>query len=674
MILKSLTLENFGVFRSPPPFQLEPRPSRPIILFGGKNGAGKSTLFEALRVCLYGPLALGTRVSRETYTNYLRDRIHSSPSLLIQPTGASVALEFQYADVEALHTYTVRRSWERKGNKLTEDLRVLRDGNLLDDVAEEHWQEFIRDLIPPGVSQLFFFDGEKIQQLAEDTTDQQALAEAVKLLLGLDVTERLHADLSLHLSRLIKLNGNGQFTREVDELEGEIAQLKKKLSTLQVLQKDYEKEVEEGRAAIDRVERRITTAGGTFARSRESLLKRRAELQARLHQEKDNLRQLCAGLLPFAVVPQLCHQLKDQLQREEQASQVEAGKALLNAAKEELLQRIDTHAVWSGLPRSSKALKTEIQNRLGTVIQESFKVEQQESVELVHQLSPPVQRRVLSWIDQATNDCQERPRTLAREIKKIMRNLNKVEAKLRQIPDDDVLKPFLEQLQELHRKLAEAGGRVSTNEEQIKAKESEIGELERRHEQTTERIITESSEASQASLAYNVQAALDEYKARLLEKKIAQLQIAFSECFQVLCRKKDILRRVSIDPKDFSVVLYDRKNKPFPTERLSAGEKQIYAISMLWALAKTSGRPLPVIIDTPLGRLDSDHRKLLVERYFPSASHQMLILSTDTEVDQQYFAELQPGVSQAYYLEFDSEEHQSLASSGYFWKRNNEAH
>ena len=105
-----------------------------------------------------------------------------------------------------------------------------------------------------------------------------------------------------------------------------------------------------------------------------------------------------------------------------------------------------------------------------------------------------------------------------------------------------------------------------------------------------------------------------------------------------------------------------------------AGEKQIYAISMLWALAKTSGRPLPVIIDTPLGRLDSDHRKLLVERYFPFASHQMLILSTDTEVDQQYFAELQPGVSQAYHLEFDPEEHQSLVSSGYFWKRNNEAH
>ena len=63
---------------------------------------------------------------------------------------------------------------------------------------------------------------------------------------------------------------------------------------------------------------------------------------------------------------------------------------------------------------------------------------------------------------------------------------------------------------------------------------------------------------------------------------------------------------------------------------------------MLWALGRTSGRPLPVIIDTPLARLDSDHRRLLVENYFPQASHQVILLSTDTEVDQLYFDLLNP--------------------------------
>ena len=57
------------------------------------------------------------------------------------------------------------------------------------------------------------------------------------------------------------------------------------------------------------------------------------------------------------------------------------------------------------------------------------------------------------------------------------------------------------------------------------------------------------------------------------------------------------------------------------------------AIALLWGLAQASGQPLPVVIDTPLGRLDSSHRAHLIERYFPNASHQVLLLSTDTEID-----------------------------------------
>jgi DNA sulfur modification protein DndD len=107
---------------------------------------------------------------------------------------------------------------------------------------------------------------------------------------------------------------------------------------------------------------------------------------------------------------------------------------------------------------------------------------------------------------------------------------------------------------------------------------------------------------------------------------------------------------------------------------LSAGEKQIYAISMLWALGKTSGRPLPIIIDTPLARLDSDHRRLLVENYFPLASHQVIILSTDTEVDQGYFEELRPAVARAYHLDFDQTENSTTVKQGYFWRERDEAY
>ena len=123
-----------------------------------------------------------------------------------------------------------------------------------------------------------------------------------------------------------------------------------------------------------------------------------------------------------------------------------------------------------------------------------------------------------------------------------------------------------------------------------------------------------------------------------------------------------------IDPTDFSITLVDQSGAVLPKERLSEGEKQIFAISVLWGLSQASARPLPAIIYTPMGRLDSEHRKQLVERYFPHASHQVIILSTDTEIEVNYFEQLQPSVARAYHLNYDEAGRMTNVEEGYFWK------
>jgi len=100
---------------------------------------------------------------------------------------------------------------------------------------------------------------------------------------------------------------------------------------------------------------------------------------------------------------------------------------------------------------------------------------------------------------------------------------------------------------------------------------------------------------------------------------------------------------------------------------LSEGEKQIFAVSVLWGLSRASARPLPAIIDTPMARLDAEHRNHLVARYFPHASHQVIVLSTDTEIERRYFAELQPHLARAYHLNYDEAERCTVAEEGYFW-------
>lgn len=245
----------------------------PQNLNGGINKGGRIIFPEAICLFLYGPGPLGVRIPKEVYIEYFERRIHSNPTFLIQPTFAAVTLEFQDAELGILHTYTVTRSWKRRGGqKLVEHLAVSRDGQPLDGIAAEHWPDFIRDMIPQGVAQLFFFDGEKIQQLAEEPSDRQALAEAIKSLLGLDVVERLHTDLGIYLARLTKVSQNRKLADEVEGLQQEMANIEQGLHALRGQREQCENRLSELRSAIAKVQVKIAPEGSSFARNRDSLV------------------------------------------------------------------------------------------------------------------------------------------------------------------------------------------------------------------------------------------------------------------------------------------------------------------------------------------------------------------------------------------------------------------
>ena len=95
---------------------------------------------------------------------------------------------------------------------------------------------------------------------------------------------------------------------------------------------------------------------------------------------------------------------------------------------------------------------------------------------------------------------------------------------------------------------------------------------------------------------------------------------------------------------------------------------------MLKALAEVSGRKLPMIIDTPLARLDSIHRDRLVENFYPTASHQVIILSTDTEIDISYKEKLTPYLAQSYLLNFNEKSETTEVSTGYFNRQSRDQH
>ena len=666
MIFHQLTLNNFGLFSGEQIFSLTPRvryrKRRSVILIGGKNGAGKTTILEAVRLCLYGARSLGNRVGQSAYHEYLASTIHHSQATSLQPQEASVALKFEHVHSGNKDYYHVKRRWEtRRSTKepVEESLVIHKNSEPLSDFEAEHWQDFLNELIPIGLSQLFFFDGEKIQGLAEDAFGHIFLADSIKSLLGVDLVERLHSDLKIYLNRSKKDADSDEISQAINSAENELRELETESGCAVEKKTDLDAQADEVGIQITHQEEQIAKEGGNYARRQEELKVQQGVLKEKIAMLEIQIREECNKLFPFALVPSLCKQLRDRLIKESEIEKCNSAQSVLQW----LLESLEDDEQLSLYVRNSITKK--IANLLDEQLQPS---ETLEDFNKVHHLSTLESQQLLDWINSCLSEIPEGFHKLHQQFEESNHQLQEVETALGRIPSDEILKPLMQKLSNLHQQLGGLQKQVKDEEANIQSLRYHRDEVERGLERLNELQLDREADRQRIQLVVGVQSVLEMYSGQLTRVKVEALQDTVVDCFNQLCRKQGLVKRIEIDPQTFAVTLYDRQDRSIPKAELSAGEKQIYAISMLWGLAKTSGRPLPMIIDTPLGRLDSDHRHRLIEGYFPYASHQVVVLSTDTELDKQNFEMLSPHVSHAYHLVYNQSEGSTSAEKRYFWR------
>jgi DNA sulfur modification protein DndD len=670
MRIKRLILRDFGLYRGEQVLDLTPNPRlaqrRPVVLIGGHNGAGKTTILEALRLSLYGRLALGPRVREVDYHAYLRGQIHRNPSAVVSPGGASVAVEFDYARNGQRSTFLVERSWQARGaSGVQEELSVLCNGEPLQEVESEFWSDFVRTLVPPGLSQLFFFDGEKIQKLAEEDTEAETLAESVKALLGLDLVERLQADLDIYTSRSVR-SGAGAAASRLSEVEARENELNQRRSNVVQDLAQTQTQLDYLAAQLARAEQRLAASGAGLASKREDLKVQAAKLATRISELERSLRELCEGTFVFAICAPLCKRVRSQLTAEERAAKWRDSQSDVLGGVELVAKRLSDTKFLKQL-RIDRDGKELLQREIAALRAQVETRASGERVSVVHDLSDHERSRLREVLGKAQVSAAQRATELVTELEKLSKQLQNVQRRVNTAPSNEELQPIVRELSGLQERNAEQANIATQRTGERDAIDVELAAAARERKRLMESL--EANEKSQAKLALATKArnALTDYLTELTVAKIARLEQEAVNCFTQLCRKEDLVRGMRIDPRSFQVTLVGEGGREVRKAELSAGEKQLYAVALLWALARVSGRPLPMIIDTPLGRLDSIHRQNLVNRYFPCASHQVVILSTDTEVDQWCFNMLRPHMSHSLCLK-NHREGWTEAQSGYFWK------
>ncbi len=305
---------------------------------------------------------------------------------------------------------------------------------------------------------------------------------------------------------------------------------------------------------------------------------------------------------------------------------------------------------------------TAIQNELGTFTDEL------DDIQIIHDISDTQFATIEAVINDALTQQKQRLTELHERLCNVKNELDKAGKNIARAPEEAQIKPIVDKISKAHDKRAMC---IAMQKEHVELHKRHLRDaitVARQLDKLTLTITSDKEQDRTLEYATGAKTLLKDFAAELAKRKVKDLEIEFVNSFYRLSRKEDTNLTASIDPKTFTVSLLSEDRREVNKDELSAGEKQIYAISILEALARTSGRRLPIIIDTPLGRLDSVHRSKLINNYFPYASHQMIILSTDTEVDEAFYHELSPSISHAFKLDYEPKEGSTWATETYFWR------
>ncbi|MDY7006678.1 MAG: DNA sulfur modification protein DndD [Cyanobacteriota bacterium] len=660
MIFLELVLQNFGPYSGKQTIDLRPtltdRP-RPIILFGGMNGGGKTTLLDAIRLALYGHRAQCSTRGNLTYGDFLSQCVNRNTP----PTEKTrIELAFEHIQDDQLIEYRVVRTWEKNPKDGKDSLGIL-DGEWPDSYLANAWDEYIENLLPLGISNLFLFDGEQVKELAELEIPPPLVVDAIQSLLGLELAERLATDLDILVTRKKKQIAKTTELKNLEEIEQKLHQQKTDLEVATEKLADLQKQLKKAQQKQQKAMRKFVSEGGKIAAERSQLEQEFKDVELEMDNARQEMIELAAGALPLALISPLLEQASSQgdveILRHEAEIALDAfqerDRRLVNYLNELSIPAGKISKIQTFLHQENLTIEEDINQS-----DESWLLADEEALTFLENL-----------LRYEIENCRKNARESLICLKDFEVEINVLEKQLVSAASPEAYEILETALQEAQTELARIQIACENSDRDCRKLEDAITKTKKELFSYTDETIERHNIQNIIESSGKVKKTLQLFKEKLTLKKLNKLEMEVTECFRYLLHKSDLVHRVAIDTNNFALSLYDDRGQVVPKHRISAGEKQLLAISFLWGLARVSGRHLPVAIDTPLGRLDSSHRHNLVERYFPSASHQVILLSTDTEIGKSEVENLRSleAIAHEYLLKYDAQKNQTNLERGYFW-------
>ncbi|WP_406547976.1 DNA sulfur modification protein DndD [Clostridium ljungdahlii] len=467
----------------------------------------------------------------------------------------------------------------------------------------------------------------------------------------------------------------------------------------------------------NQVEDNFKNSGGLLEGEKAVINSEIAKLETERTNLNQNIKDFCNDTLPFLLVADLLEETKIQIEREDSLNSYNSVKGKLSA---DIVKNVLSNHLHNKINEDTY---TEIAVDL---LNNMFNTSELKNVATILELSYEQKNTINHTIDNiltSKNDLAKRVFEKFTRVSKIGTNLKNLKDKLASSVSDDTLNNYLEKIHLINEDISNVQSNIAVKKSSIDSKQGELQNKEyhltrARNEYTTLLQNIHVLDMSSQLIQY-----LNELLTNLTKDKIKLIQDEFLKIFTTIIRKENYVNSIVIDD-NFNTTLYINKyytsseilnviknlgfdalgkkyghkfledllkyynvktNKELELKVIndisfnyislstkinlndfSNGEKQIYILCLIWAIIKSSGVEIPFIIDTPYARIDETHRNSLATTYFPNISKQVIILSTNKEIDGELYKLVKPYVCDEYLLLYNSGLRKTEVKNGYF--------
>ena len=710
MKINKISLYNFNSFEGQNEFDFSVGDDeKNIILVGGKNGAGKTSLFSAIKIALYGPLAFGYVGINPHYIAKIKECINSK-AFQTRIVEARVQISISIMVEREIKQYVITREWDYSSQKLVENYYVMNGDRKLSEQEQSYFQNYLQSLVPPDLFEFFLFDGEEVGTLFSTKSYDAYVRNAVYVLCGLDIYE------------IIRKYTRGYAGKASNEDESmvfrEYEMIKKSIEEAESAKQKAEMEVEGIQEALDQIETELIevetafrNAGGLTKATRAKLSEEFERAERIKAENSAKIKLFVEGLMPFYIVRDFNKKITEQLEIEEKG---EIYNYVLKQLSIDDIQRTLAGMV----PKDSVSA-------LMKVLLEKLKPEGfSEEATPLHDLSKEETNRVNAMISTVSGFCSNEMVDTVRQKQKAADLTMEINRTLKSAISDEDATQYVAKENALLYKKDELKQELYEKRTALEQLVVQLSELENKREHSWQRV----KDTTQNKHVYELSTGLSKIMDTLLGKKTLEVRRKLEQLIvanlQKIYRKNNLITHIEIDESfqfnlyqnatynagelvyllknlgknEFAVLigeqgmekLFELYNvdsinmlqkclpynytdkielyKNIDLNRLSKGERQIFILALYWAIIELSGQDIPFVIDTPYARIDANHRREISEKFFPNISKQVIILSTDEEINEEYYEIIKPYIAREYLLINEEDQNKTTVKNHYFFE------